>query len=154
MPRSQFAVYSLLLCLLPWSAKAEDIAAAYGYTLGMPISEVQVLSTKPADYGNTLYVVKPATGSDMEEVLLGTGKDGRQVTRIIGRSRSMPATSCFSILSKTVDRLRQRYPNSGYYALDDSDMLYQEDRNILLSCQEEGEQYRMVIEYRDDSLQK
>ena len=152
MPCCKVAVYSFLLCLLPLCVRADGINTAYGYTLGMSISDVQVLATRPGDYGDTLHVVKPAAGSDVETVLLGTGKDGRRVARIIGRSELMPTTHCFTQLAKTVENLRQRYPGSGYYALDDSDMIFQQERNILLSCQAEGEQHRLVIEYRDESL--
>jgi hypothetical protein len=156
MSPRKIVAFSVMSVLLPVTVQAEEIGAAYGYTLGMPMRDVQVLSTQAAEYGDTLYVVKPAantaTDSGVQTVLLGTGKDGRHVARIIGRSPPMPASNCFSQLARTVAGLRQRHPDSGYYAMDDNDMIYQQNRSILLSCEEEGGQNRLVIEYRDDQL--
>lgn len=154
MTMSKSVAFSLLCVLFPMAILAEDISTAFGYTLGMPMSDVKVLSTLTAENGDKLHVVKPAAGSNLETVYLGRSKDGKQVGIIIGRSPPMPAADCSSQLSMTIDSLKQRYPDSGYYALDDNDMIYQKDRSIILGCQVTGELSRLVIEYRDELLLK
>jgi hypothetical protein len=154
MSLHQLVILGLLCGLVPWSAQAEEIGAAYGYTLGMPMSEVKVLSTETSEYGDTLHVVQPAADSGVDKVLLGASKDGEHVALIMGRSKEMAATDCPAQFASARDRLRKRYPDAGYYAMDDTDMIYRQNRNILISCEVEGDKARLVIEYRDDRLLK
>jgi hypothetical protein len=139
---------------MPLAVQAEEISTAYGYTLGMPMGQVKVLSKEASEYGDTLHVVQPAADTGMEKVLLGTSKDGQRVAIIMGRGKAVPATDCPAMFASARDSIRKRYPEAGYYAMDDTDMIYQQERNILISCQVEGDQARLVIEYRDDRLLK
>lgn len=147
-------LFSLLCTLYPIAILAEDISAAYGYSLGMQMSNVKVLSTITSDSGNKLHVVKPMDAGNTETVLLGVSKDDKQVASITARSSPMSMSDCASQLALTVDRLKRRYPGSGYYALDDADMIYQKDRSIIVGCQVAGEEVSLVVEYRDDLLSK
>ncbi len=152
MTMRNIVIFILLYALFPLAVLAEDISVAFGYTLGMPLSEVKVLSTVISESGDKLYAVKPEPANNIESVVLGVSKDGKQVASINGRSAPMPMSDCASRLSMTIDNLKQRYSNSGYYALDDNDMIFQKDRSIILGCEATGELAILVIEYRDDLL--
>ena len=154
MTRKYILVFGFLNSFFPLAAIAEEISTAYGYTLGMPLREVTVLSTVTSEHGDKEYQVQATSVNNVETVWLLGSKDGERVGGITARSIAISSTECLAQLSSTIDDIRQRYPDSGYYALDDADMFYQKERSVIVSCQKAGKLNRLVIEYRDDLLLK
>jgi len=154
MIKRQAMILGAFLVFCSLSIQAEAIGSAFGYSLGMPMSEVKVVSEVTLESGEKMKEVEAAEDGNLQRILVGTTSDDKYIARIMGESPPMAVADCKKQLSKTLEILRQRHSNSSYYALDDAEMIYEADKTIHLQCETTGNLSRLIIDYRDDKTWK
>ena len=77
-----------------------------------------------------------------------------QIHRITVYSREMKSTQCEIAKNELRASVEKKYPALGYYAMDESEMFYEDPRTFTIACVASGNKKRLKREYSDDALSK
>jgi len=142
----------VFLCITGASAQAADIQGIAGYTLGDVLDKQRVLNETKADDGTTVYSVKPLTTEQQVNILTLRITQQQQIHRISAYSPVLGDADCQSLMTQLRIQTEKQFPRLGYYAMDQSEMFYQDDRTYTLECVTSDDGIRLRQEYSDDKL--
>jgi len=118
--------------LVPAAVMAgDDFLAAHGYSVGSMLDSTRVIKGGTSD--KALLRVKAGDASS-ERVYVGLAADGKTVARILTEEDTADRNACARRLGETARDLRGRFPKIAFYALDDADMYYLDERIANLAC--------------------
>ena len=140
------------LCIISSSAQAADIQGIAGYTLGDVLDKQRVLNETKTDDGATVYSVKPLTSEQQVNTLTLRITQNQQIHRITAFSPVLTNADCQSRMTQLRIQTEKQFPQLGYYAMDQSEMFYQDDRTYTLECITTEDGIRLRQEYSDDKL--
>ena len=141
-----------VLCIISSSAQAADIQGIAGYTLGDVLDKNHVLNETKMDDGATVYSVKPLTSEQHVNILTLRITQKQQIHRISALSAVLTSADCQSQMTQLRIQTEKQFPQLGYYAMDQSEMFYQDDRTYTLECVNTDDGVRLRQEYSDDKL--
>ena len=141
-----------VLCITSFSAQAVDIQGIAGYTLGDDLDKQRVLNETKADDGATVYSVKSLTSEQQVNILTLRITGNGQIHRISAFSPVLTAAECQTQMRQLRIQTEKQFPKLGYYAMDQSEMFYQDDRTYTLECVNTTDGIRLRQEYSDDKL--
>lgn len=149
---TQRAFIGLALVLVSGTSTAGPVTGDFGYTLGEAFEPKVAIGTTTR-HGREAYRVKPTGGdADFVEHLVMITADGARIYKIVGRGPVRDEAGCNAGYAAMFMRLKERYGDKGYYAMDDSDMFYDGPRSVVLSCEADADGVQLVIEYTHDDL--
>jgi hypothetical protein len=142
----------LILGITSFSAQATDIQGIAGYMLGDVLDKKRVLNETKADDGATVYTVKPLSSEQQVNILALRITPKQQIHRITAFSPVLTAADCQIQMTQLRIQTEKQLPQLGYYAMDQSEMFYQDDRTYTLECVNTDDGIRLRQEYSDDKL--
>ena len=145
---------TVLIGLISISAQAADIQGIAGYTLGDVLNKEFILNTKKAEDGVTVYSVKPLQSAPQVDILSVRITPTGQIHRISAFTSKLNAAQCQTEMTALRKQTEKEFPALGYYAMDQSEMFYQDDRTYTLECINYHGGLRLRQEYSDDKLAK
>ena len=145
---------TVLIGLTSFSAQAADIQGIAGYTLGDVLNKESILNEKQAEDGAIVYTVKPLQPVPQVDILNVRITPTRQIHRISAYTSKLGAAQCQTEMVALRKQTEKRLPALGYYAMDQSEMFYQDDRTYTLECIKFDGGIRLRQEYSDDKLAK
>ena len=148
----QYIPILFFLCVTSFSAQATDIQGIAGYRLGDVLDKKQVLNETKAEDGVTVYSVKPLASDKHVNILTLRITPKQQIHRISAFSHVLSAADCQTQMTQLRIQTEKQFPRLGYYAMDQSEMFYQDDRTYTLECVDKDEGIRLRQEYSDDKL--
>jgi len=140
------------LCLTSAGAPAADIQGIAGYMLGDVLDKKRVLNETKADDGAAVYTVKPLSTEQQVNRLTLRITPKQQIHRITAFSPILTAADCQIQMTQLRIQTEKQLPQLGYYAMDQSEMFYQDDRTYTLECVNTDDGIRLRQEYSDDKL--
>ena len=141
-----------ILGITSFSAQATDIQGIAGYMLGDVLDKKRVLNETKADDGATVYTVKPLSSEQQVNILALRITPKQQIHRITAFSPVLTAADCQIQMTQLRIQTEKQLPQLGYYAMDQSEMFYQDDRTYTLECVNTDDGIRLRQEYSDDKL--
>jgi len=148
----QHVVILFFLCITGTGVQAADIQGIAGYNLGDVLDIQRVLNETKADDGATVYSVKPLTSEQQVNRLTLRITGNGQIHRISAFSPVLTAAECQAQMTQLRIQTEKQFPKLGYYAMDQSEMFYQDDRTYTLECITTEDGIRLRQEYSDDKL--
>lgn len=142
----------IFLSVISVGAQATDIQGIAGYRLGDVLDKKQVLNETKAEDGVTVYSVKPLASDKHVNILTLRITPKQQIHRISAFSHVLSAADCQTQMTQLRIQTEKQFPRLGYYAMDQSEMFYQDDRTYTLECVNTDEGIRLRQEYSDDKL--
>jgi len=133
-------------------AQTADIQGIAGYSLGDVLDKKQVLKETKADDGATVYTVKSLTAEQQVNRLRLRITQKQQIHRITAFSHVLTDADCQTQMTQLRIQTEKQFPTLGYYAMDQSEMFYQDDRTYTLECVKTDDGIRLRQEYSDDKL--
>lgn len=148
-------LFSLIFALLfspgvCWAASA--ISGGGGYNLGEVFNPQQVAVEKLQIDKSTVYKLRPQPATQNLDYLLLRLTPDMRIYRITIYSPEMPGAQCESEKNNLRKATEQRYPKLGYYAMDESEMFYEDPRTFTIECITSDNKTRLKTEYADDAL--
>ena len=150
----QLALCIILTCIFSLRAHAGDIKGIAGYTLGEPLDKKLVLNSQKANDGANVYIVKLLKPEKLVATLAIRITQAQQIHRISAFSPVMTAVECENEMAALRKQTEKEFPALSYYAMDQSEMFYQDDRTYTLECVSSEAGLRLRQEYSDDKLAK
>ena len=148
----QFTILLLFLCSAYTSTQAADIQAIAGYTLGSVLEKQQVLNETKANDGTSVYSVKPLGSLQQVAMLTVRITQQQQIHRISAFSPVLSAADCQTRMMQLRKQTEKQFPKLGYYAMDKSELFYEDDRTYTLECINTDDGIRLRQEFTDDKL--
>ena len=145
---------TVLIGLFSFSAQAADIQGIAGYTLGDVLNKDFILKEKKAEDGTTVYTVKLLQLASRVDILTVRITPTQRIHRISAYTPNLSAAECQTEMTSLRKQTEQHFPALGYYAMDQSEMFYQDDRTYTLECINTEGKVRLRQEYSDDKLAK
>jgi len=139
---------AVLVYSLPVFA-GDDLLADQGYRVGTPFDPAQ--RAGGAGGSKPLFPVTPATGSAVR-VFVELAPDGKTIARVLTEEASADRNGCARRMAETVKGLRAAHPKLAFYALDDADMYYIDQRIVNISCVDRGQGVTLRIDRWDERL--
>ncbi len=153
--------YYYLFCLVIWllffpgmSLYAATITGDAGFKLGDILDIQKSAAQKLTIEKDTVYKIIPeSSANNIAYVLLRITRDKR-IHRITVYSNEMTAAQCDTEKNALRKAVELKHPNLGYYAMDESEMFFDEPRTFTIECVVSGRNNRLKTEYSDDALAK
>lgn len=141
-----------ILSITSAGAQAADIQGIAGYSLGDLLDKNRVLTEAKASDGATIYSVKPLTAEQQVDMLMLRITSKQQIYRISAFSPVLTTTDCQTQMKQLRIQTEKQFPTLGYYAMDQSELFYEDDRTYTLECVKSEVGMRLRQEYSDDKL--
>jgi len=148
----QRATILFVLCITSFGVQAADIQGIAGYTLGEILDKKQVKIESRTDDGATVYSVNPLNAEQLVNILTLRITGNGQIHRISAFSSVLTAAECQTQMTQLRIQTEKQVPKLGYYAMDQSEMFYQDDHTYTLECVNTEDGIRLRQEYSDDKL--
>jgi hypothetical protein len=132
--------------------QAADIQGIAGYKLGETLDKKQVVSETMADDGATVYTAKPLKPEQQIDIVTVRITPKQQIHRISAFSPVLADATCQEQMTLLRKQTEKQFPGIGYYAMDQSEMFYQDDRTYTLECVNKEGGVRLLQEYSDEKL--
>ena len=145
---------TVLLGYIGFNVYAADILGIGGYTLGDVLNKEFILNENKTEDGVSVYTVKPLQPAPRVEILTVRISPTQHIHRISAFTPILDAAKCQMEMTSLRKQTEQRFPALGYYAMDQSEMFYQDDRTYTLECINFDGGLRLRQEYSDDKLAK
>ena len=135
---------------MAWSVSA--ITGEGGFNLG------EIFDTGSSRVENNtiekeiVYKIKPAIPSDKIDYISLWITPSNQIHRIAVYSIEMKSTQCEIEKNSLRSSVEKKYPTLGYYAMDESEMFYEDPRSFTIECVASGNKKRLKREYSDDAI--
>jgi hypothetical protein len=147
-----FSILLFFLGMISATAQATDIQGIAGYTLGAVLDNQQVLKKTITDDGAIVYSVKPLSSEQQVDMLKLRITQKQQIHRISAFSPVLGAADCQTQITQLRKQTETQFPKLGYYAMDQSELFYEDDRTYTLECVKTDDGIRLRQEYSDDKL--
>jgi len=134
------------------SVLAGDINGIAGYTLGERFDPKAASGKKKSDDDAIVYTVKPLTTDARISILTIRLTKQQQIHRISAYSAVVTPADCQTRMDQLRKQTEKQFPLLGYYAMDQSELFYQDDRTYTLDCIKKEGGIRLRQEYSDDKL--
>lgn len=134
------------------SALANDINGIAGYKLGDSFDKKTALSEEKANNDAIIYTVRPLVADARISILTIRLTKRQQIHRISAYSAVMTPADCQTRMDQLRKQTETQFPMLGYYAMDQSELFYQDDRTYTLDCIETNGGIRLRQEFSDDKL--
>jgi hypothetical protein len=153
--RNYTAGLTLVLFLSPAiTLSAAKISGEAGFALGEYFNPQKQVAKPLATDDDTVYRVEPRTSlKKIDYVLLRLGQENR-IKRITVFSHAMEPEFCQIKKQDLRKSMEIQHPMLGYYAMDDSEMFYEDSRIFTIECVTYDGKVRMKREYSDELLEK
>ena len=145
-------VFVCLMCFSAFGVQASDINGIAGYTLGDVFDKKLALDTQMSESGKTIYTVKLLKAEKLVDTLTIRVSKKQQIHRISAFSIAMSAAECQTQMNVLRKKIENRIPSLGYYAMDNSELFYQNERTYTLECIKSDDGVHFRQEYSDDNL--
>jgi hypothetical protein len=141
-----------LLYFLVYGALAADINGIAGYRLGETFDKKTALAEQKSDDNAIIYTVKPLVADSRISILTIRLTKQHQIHRISAFSPVMTPAECQTRMDQLRMQTEKQFPMMGYYAMDQSELFYQDDRTYTLDCIKTDDGIRLRQEFSDDKL--
>lgn len=140
----------ILFCIAPLSA-ADTITGMFGYELGSSfIADNAKLINR--EKSSASYLVVPKNKHPRFNHYTISINEKKIIYQISASGAATDSEQCYAHAAQLVAELSARHPGIGSYALDDSDMLYMDERVITIGCASNGDKKSLRLVITDDRL--
>ncbi|MGD8926219.1 MAG: hypothetical protein PVG20_05185 [Thioalkalispiraceae bacterium] len=146
-------VFITLCAIFAFPVYANPIIGEAGFELGQSF-DPNVKGVERLQQDDVVYKTKPPSDTnDVAYVLLRITAD-QHIHRITVFYTPQSPAECDTRKNTMRKEIEKKYPDLGYYAMDDSELFYKEPRTLTIECVATEKKNSLKVEYSDDALAK